>query len=115
MDGAPVTKQGQLKKLGGFSNSEWQTRSFALKSGQPPTLLFSGAISAFGASAPSSDDGGSVNLSSSSSAAATPGSSTDFTVTNVEDTRNASGKQTFELRAETQLAREEWVAAINKR
>jgi hypothetical protein len=65
------------------------------------------------ASAPSSDDGGSVNLSSSSSAAATPGSSTDFTVTNVEDARNAWGKQTFELRAETQLVREEWVAAIN--
>ena len=113
MDGAPVTKQGQLKKLGGFSNSEWQTLSFALKSGQPPTLLFSRASSASGTSAPSSDDGGSVALSSSSSAVATPGSSTDFTVTNVEGARDALGKQTFELRAETQLAREEWVAAIN--
>jgi len=114
MDGTPVAKQGELEKLGGLSGSEWQTRSFALKSGRPPTLSFSpAASSAFGAAAPCSDDGGSIALSSSAAAAPTPGSSTDFTVANVEDARNALGRQALDLRAETELAREEWVAAIN--
>jgi hypothetical protein len=112
MDGAPVAKQGELEKLGGLSGSEWQTRSFALKSGRPPTLSFSpAASSAFGAAAPCSYDGGSIALSSSAAAAPTPGSSTDFTVANVEDARNALGRQALDLRAETELAREEWVAA----
>ena len=114
MDGAPVAKQGQLKKRGGFSNSEWQTRSVALKSGQPPMLLFSQASSTFGSSASSSDVDGCITLSPSSAAAATPGTSTDFTLTNVEHAHNAVlGLQSLHVRAQTERAREEWVAAIN--
>ena len=114
MDGAAFTKQGELKTLGGFSNSEWQTRSVALKSGQPPMLLFSQASSTFGSSASSSDVDGCMTLSPSSAAAATPGTSTDFTLTNVEHAHNAVlGLQSLHVRAETERAREEWVAAIN--
>ena len=98
MDGAAFTKQGELKTLGGFSNSEWQTRSVALKSGQPPMLLFSQASSTFGSSASSSDVDGCITLSPSSAAAATPGTSTDFTLTNVEHAHNAVlGLQSLDL------------------
>jgi hypothetical protein len=114
MDSAAFTKQGELKTLGGFSNSEWQTRSVALKSGQPPMLLFSQASCTFGSSASSSHVDGCIALSPSSAAAATPGTSTDFTLTNVEHAHNAVlGLQSLDLRAETERARDEWVAAIN--
>jgi hypothetical protein len=114
MDGPPFTKQGELKKLAGFLNSKWQTCSFALTSGQPPTLRFSGASAASGGYASSSHGNGCIALLSSSAAAATPGTSTDFTVTNAEYAQQAVlGHRTLHLRADTQRARDEWVAPIN--
>ena len=112
MDAPPFTKQGELKKLAGFSNSEWQTCSVALSSGQPPTLRFSVASPASGGPVSSPDGNGCIALSSSSAAAAAPGTSTDFTLTNVEHAHEAV-LGTLHLRADTQRARDEWVAAIN--
>jgi hypothetical protein len=114
MDSPPFTKQGELKKLAGSSNSEWQACSFALMTGHPSTLRFSSASATSGGSASSSDGNGCIALPSSSAAAATPGTSTDFTVTNAEHAHEAVlGQRTLQLRADTQCARDEWVAAIN--
>jgi hypothetical protein len=84
VDESLVVKQGSLKKQGGFLNSIWQSRSFALKSGAPPKLLYSNAASVLWDSPASSEDSGCISLSSSSAAAANPGKSTDFTLSNVE-------------------------------
>ncbi len=95
IDDAPVTKQGVLKKQGGFLNSIWQNRSFALKSGQTPKLLYSNAASALWDTSASSEDSGCITLSASSVAAAAPGKPTDFTLSNVECVRASSlGKKT---------------------
>jgi hypothetical protein len=117
MDGAPVTKQGNLQTLGLFSNREWQTHAFALKSGRPPMLLFSNAPSASGNSPSSFEGAGCIAFSSSSAVAPSRAASTDFTLTHVEHARNSAPSykrtvESFELRAETEQARDAWVAAV---
>jgi hypothetical protein len=84
VDESLVAKQGSLRKQGGFLNIIWQRRSFALKSGAPPKLLYSNAAAVLWDSASSSDDSGCISLSSSSAAAANPGKPTDFTLSNVQ-------------------------------
>jgi hypothetical protein len=117
MDGAPVTKQGNLQTLGLFSNREWQTHAFALKSGRPPMLLFSNAPSASGNSPSSFEGAGCIVFSSSSVVAPSRAASTDFTLTHVEYARNSAPSdkctvESFEIRAETEQARVAWVAAV---
>ncbi len=118
MDGAPVTKQGNLQTLGLFSNHEWQTHAFALKSGRPPMLLFSNAPSASGNSPSSFEGAGCIAFSSSSVVAPSQAASTDFTLTHVEYARNSAPSdkcavESFEIRAETEQARDAWVAAVH--
>ncbi len=119
MDGAPVTKQGNLQTLGLFSNHcEWQTHAFALKSGRPPMLLFSNSSSASGNSPSSFEGAGCIVFSSSSVVAPSRAASTDFTLIHVEYARNSAPSdkctvESFELRAETEQARDAWVAAVH--
>jgi hypothetical protein len=80
-----VVKQGVLKKRGGFLNSVWQRRCFALKSGAVksgtfPKLLYSQVEAA---STPLHDSG-CISLSPNSKVTATPGNPTDFILSNVE-------------------------------
>jgi hypothetical protein len=63
-DESSVIKQGSLKKQGGFLNSIWQNRSFALKSGGK--LLYSNAASALWEVASSGEENGCITLSASS-------------------------------------------------
>ena len=95
-DESSVVKQGSLKKQGGFLNSIWQNRSFALKSGGK--LLYSSAASALWEGASAGEENGCITLSASSAAAAAPGKPTDFTLTNVAYAHKASEKSNIDLR-----------------
>jgi hypothetical protein len=110
-DNAPIM-QGALHKQGGWLDSLWQLREFALMSGtasKPPSLIYANVDS-------KSDDlfgwTGSLPLSSSASVAVSDGN-TDITLSNVKYAHKASGKSTVVLRAESQQSRDQWVAAIN--
>jgi hypothetical protein len=110
-DNAPIM-QGALHKRGGWMDSLWQLREFALISGtasKPPSLIYANVDS-------KADDlfgwTGSLPLSSLASVAVSEGN-TDITLSNVKYAHKSSGKSIIVLRAESQQSRDEWVAAIN--
>jgi hypothetical protein len=81
-------------------------------------LLFSNASSASGNSPSSFEGAGCIVFSSSSVVAPSQAASTDFTLTHVEHARNSAPSdkctvESFELRAETEQARDAWVAAVH--
>ncbi len=95
-DESSIVKQGSLKKQGGFLNSIWQNRSFALTTAGK--LLYSNAASALWEAATSGEENGCITLSASSAAVAAPAKPTDFTLTNVAYAHKASEKSSIDLR-----------------